>query len=352
MHRDTTMTTTVEKHPNLTLSVLDQSPVADGGSVGQALRNSVDLAKLADSLGYHRYWLAEHHSTPALACNSPEALIGPVAMATKQIRVGSGGIMLPHYSPLKVAETFAMLAEMFPGRIDLGLGRAPGSDGGTAFALQRDRRQRSPDDFPEQLTELLGYFHGRIPGDLPLRTILPGRREFPEPYLLGSSPASGQWAANFGLPYVFADFISPTGAPIADFYRKHFQPGEYGQEPHTTVAAWVIAADTEDAAWRLASSFIMMFTLMHQGQLIAVPSPETALKFLKDRGISLTATPPGRRAIVGAPEQVKAGIEALAAEYQADEVMLVNILHDHEARKHSYELVAEAFQINCVESHA
>jgi len=326
------------------LSVLDQSPVPDGGSVGQSLHNSVDLAKLADRLGYHRYWLAEHHATPALACNSPEALIGPVAMATKQIRVGSGGIMLPHYSPLKVAETFAMLAEMFPDRIDLGLGRAPGSDGGTAFALQRDRRQRSPDDFPEQLTELLGYFEGLVPEGLPLRTVLPGRRMFPEPYLLGSSPASGAWAANFGLPYVFADFISPTGAQIASYYRKQFQPSRWLKKPYTMVAAWTIAAETEDEAWRLASSFIMMFTLMHQGKLIAVPSPETAIKFLKDSGISLTATPPGRRAIVGTPDQVRAGIEALQQEYQADEVMLVNILHDHEARKRSYDLIAKTFQ--------
>ena len=326
------------------LSVLDQSPLPEGGTAGQSLHNSIDLAKLTDSLGYHRYWLAEHHATPALACNSPEALIGPVAMATKQIRVGSGGIMLPHYSPLKVAETFAMLAEMFPDRIDLGLGRAPGSDGGTAFALQRDRRQRSPDDFPEQLTELLGYFVGEIPENLPLRTALPGRREFPSPYLLGSSPASGQWAANYGLPYVFADFISPTGAQIASYYRKQFQPSRWLKTPHTIVAAWTIAADTDDEAWRLASSFIMMFTLMHQGKLIAVPSPEKAMKFLDDQEISLTATPPGRRAIIGTPDKVRAGIEALRDEYGADEVMLVNILHDHEARKRSYELVAEAFE--------
>ncbi len=332
-------------HASYKLSVLDQSPVPAGGSVGQSLHNSVDLAKLADRLGYHRYWLAEHHSTPALACNSPEALIGPVAMATKQIRVGSGGIMLPHYSPLKVAETFAMLAEMFPDRIDLGLGRAPGSDGGTAFALQRDRRQRSPDDFTEQLTELLGYFEGKVPEGLPLRTVLPGRQHFPAPYLLGSSPASGAWAANFGLPYVFADFISPTGVPIASYYRKNFQPSRWLSKPQTIVAAWAIAADTEDEAWRLASSFIMMFTLMHQGKLIAVPSPETALKFLDDNGISLTATPPGRRAIIGTPDQVRAGVDALRDEYQADEVMLVNILHDHEARRRSYELVAEAFAI-------
>ncbi len=337
------MTRNVSPPSKFALSVLDQSPIPDGGSAGQSLHNSIDLAKLADSLGFTRYWLAEHHATPALACNSPEVMIGMIAAATKKIRVGSGGIMLPHYSPLKVAETFAMLAEMFPDRIDLGLGRAPGSDGGTAFALQRDRRQRSPDDFPEQLTELLGYFEGQVPENLPLRTVLPGRKNFPEPYLLGSSPASGAWAANFGLPYVFADFISPTGAHIADYYRHHFTPSTHQQKPKTIVAAWAIAADTDEQAWRLASSFIMMFTLMHQGQLIAVPTPETAMKFLNDRDISLTATPPGRRAIVGSPEKVKAGVEALAAEYQADEVMLVNILHDHAARRRSYELVATAF---------
>src|SRR3954467_1228111 len=145
------------------VGVLDQSPIPEDSTAGQALRNSLELAQLADRLGYHRYWLAEHHGTPGLACASPEVMIGQVAGATSNIRVGSGGIMLPHYSPLKVAESFSMLAEMFPDRIDLGLGRAPGSDGGTAFALQRDRRQRSPDDFPEQLAELLGYFDGLVP---------------------------------------------------------------------------------------------------------------------------------------------------------------------------------------------
>ena len=328
---------------NPNYSILDLASIPMDQTTAVTFRRTAELAQAAERWGYNRYWLAEHHSTPALACNSPEALIGPVAMATERIRVGSGGIMLPHYSPLKVAETFAMLAEMFPDRIDLGLGRAPGSDGGTAFALQRDRRQRSPDDFSDQLTELLGYFEGKIPEGLPLRTVLPGRQHFPEPYLLGSSPASGAWAANFGLPYVFADFISPTGVPIASYYRKNFQPSRWLAKPHTTVAAWAIAADTEDEAWRLASSFIMMFTLMHQGKLIAVPSPETALKFLEDNSISLTATPPGRRAIIGTVDQVRAGIDALRDEYQADEVMLVNILYDHEARKRSYELIAEAF---------
>src|SRR3954471_13877564 len=154
---------------SLLLSVLDQSPVAEGSTGGQALRNSIDLAQLADRLGYHRYWVAEQHGSPARACASPEAPIGPTAAATSpRLRVGSGGIMLPHYSPLKVAETFSMLAGLFPGRIDVGIGRAAGTDPTTAFALQRDRRQRSPDDFPEQLDELLGYIENRFPPDHPI----------------------------------------------------------------------------------------------------------------------------------------------------------------------------------------
>src|SRR5580658_9230904 len=193
------------------LGVLDQAPVSAGSTSARALANSIDLALLADALGYHRYWVAEHHATPALACAAPEALIGPIAAVTRHLRVGSGGVMLPHYSPLKVAETFTMFAGLFPGRIDLGLGRAPGTDSATAYALQRDRRQLAPDDFPQQLAELLGYLYDRIPADHPfarLAAALPGRPEMPEPWLLGSSPQSGIWAAELGLPYMFADFIT------------------------------------------------------------------------------------------------------------------------------------------------
>ena len=184
----------------------------------QALANSLDLAQLADKLGYHRYWVAEHHGTPALACAAPEALIGPIATLTRRIRVGSGGIMLPHYSPLKVAEIFSMFAGLFPDRIDLGLGRAPGTDQATSFALQRDRRQHLPDDFPQQLAELLGYLYDQIPASHPFArySALPGRPGMPEPWMLGSSPQSGIWAAELGLPYMFADFINPAGAAIAE----------------------------------------------------------------------------------------------------------------------------------------
>ncbi len=195
---------------DLRLSVLDQSPIPEGFTRADALCNTLDLARLSEELGYRRYWLAEHHGTPGLACNSPEVLIGPVAAATTRIRVGSGGVMLPHYSPLKVAENFGMLESLFPGRIDLGIGRAAGTSQAVALALQRDRRQRAPDDFPEQLNELLGYLSNPDSGS----------PDGPQIWLLGSSPQSAIWAAELGLSYCFADFINPEGAELAQHYAR------------------------------------------------------------------------------------------------------------------------------------
>src|SRR3984957_18448967 len=199
----------------LRLSVLDQSPIPEGSSAGDALRNSIDLARLADGLGYKRYWVAEHHGTSGLACNSPEVLIGPIAAATSLLRVGSGGVMLPHYSPLKVAETFSMLSGLFPGRIDLGLGRAAGTSPAVAFALQRERRQAAPDDFRDQLDELLGLLSNRPTGDRLLAQLGSAHFTSPDVWLLGSSQDSAVWAAERGLPYLFADFINPRGEMIA-----------------------------------------------------------------------------------------------------------------------------------------
>ena len=210
--------------------MLDQSPIAEGSTGSQALRNTIDLARLCDELGYHRYWVAEHHGGPMLAGPSPEALIGPIAAATSRIRVGSGGVMLPHYSPFKVAETFSLLAGLFPGRIDLALGRAAGTDPLTTFALQRDRRQAAPDDFPQQLAELLAYLDDRLPEDHPfarLAKTLPGRPERPECWLLGSSQQSAIWAAELAMPYAFADFINAGGAEIAALYRERFAEHEH-----------------------------------------------------------------------------------------------------------------------------
>jgi luciferase family oxidoreductase group 1 len=332
------------------LSVLDQSPVSEGCSGAEALRNTLDLAILADRLGYHRYWVAEHHGGPMLASASPEALIGPIASATESIRVGSGGVMLPHYSPLKVAETFTVLAALYPGRIDLGLGRAPGTDPLTTFALQQDRRQAAPDVFPQQLSELLGYLEDDLPEDHPfgrLASTLPGRPELPAVWLLGSSPQSAIWAGQLGLPYSFADFINRDGAPIAALYRERFIPARGLQAPRTAIGTWVICAPTDEEAQHLASSSRMTLTLLRRGQLIAVPPPEKAIEFLRAEGRDHAPAErgAGRRGIVGSPETVRAGIEQLAADYQADEVIVVTITHDHRARRRSYELLAEAFAL-------
>src|SRR5271167_3214230 len=310
------------------LSVLDQSPVSEGSSGAHALQNTIDLARLADRLGYHRYWLAEHHGGPMLAGPSPEALIGPIAAATEHIRVGSGGVMLPHYSPFKVAETFSLLAGLFPGRIDLALGRAAGTDPLTTFALQRDRRQAAPDDFPQQLAELLAYLDDTLPSDHPFRRLagtLPGRPELPEPWLLGSSAQSAIWAAQLALPYAFADFINPAGAEIAALYRERLGASGGAKAPRTAVAAWVLCAPTDEEAQRLAASSRMTLTLLRRGELIPVPPPEKALEFLAREGKPASGGIPGRRGIVGSPETVRARVEELAAEYGAEEVIVVTI---------------------------
>ena len=330
------------------LSVLDQSPISEGSTGAQALHNTLDLARLADRLGYHRYWVAEHHGGPMLASASPEALIGPIAAATTGIRVGSGGVMLPHYSPFKVAETFSILSALYPGRIDLGLGRAAGTDPLTTFALQRDRRQASPDDFPQQLAELLGYLEQTLPDDHPfarLAPALPGRPELPAVWLLGSSPQSAIWAGELGLPYAFADFINPGGAEIAARYREGFEPARQLAAPYTAVAVWVLCAPSDEEAQYLAGSSRMTMTLLRRGRLIPVPPPEKAIEFLRREG-GANGRPDerggGRRGIIGSPETVRAGLEEVRAQYGADEVIAVTITHDHEARTRSYELLAEA----------
>ena len=321
---------------NLRLSILDQSPIPEGCDAGDALRNSIDLARLADGLGYTRYWVAEHHGTQGLACASPEALIGPVAAATSRLRVGSGGVMLPHYSPLKVAETFSMLSGMFPHRIDLGIGRAAGTSPKVAFALQRDRRQAAPDDFPEQLNELINYLANRTP----YRIIAP------DLWLLGSSEDSSVWAAELGLPYVFADFINPHGAGIARTYRQRFCPSENNAAPRVGVAAWAICADTDEEAERLSLSFRMMMAMLFRGRSMQVPTVERAQRFLDEEGLQAADVPVGRRIITGAPGRVRVAIEKLAQDYEAEEVLIVNIMYDHAARRRSYELIAQEFGLH------
>jgi luciferase family oxidoreductase group 1 len=325
------------------LSVLDQSPISAGSTGPQALANTLDLARLADELGYHRYWVAEHHGGPMLAGPSPEVLIGPIAAATERIRVGSGGVMLPHYSPLAVAESFSLLSGLFPG-----VGRAAGTDPMTTYALQRDRRQASPDDFPEQLSELLAHLEDSLPADHPFARIsrsLPGRPEAPEPWLLGSSPQSAIWAAQLGLPYAFADFINRDGAAIATDYQRRFDPGVRLPAPRTAVATWALAADTEEEAWRLTASSRMAMTMLRRGRLIAVPPVEQALRFLAAEGEPVAGS---RRITAGTPDQVRAELETLAQQYGADELIVVTITFDHAARRRSYELIADAFGLGAM----
>jgi luciferase family oxidoreductase group 1 len=330
------------------LSVLDQSPLIAGGTGPQALANTVDLAQLADRLGYTRYWLAEHHATGSLACTSPEVLLGPVGMVTKRIRLGTGGIMLPHYSPFKVAEVFSTLAGLFPGRVDLGIGRAPGTDQVTSIALVRDRRQHPPDDFVDQLAELLAYFEDRIPPDHPFHRLsrLPGLPESPVVWLLGSSSQSGEWAAQLGLPYAFADFIGGGGSVIAQEYRATFAPSQRLQTPRVIVAVRAICAETDDAALRLAASQQVQLIQLQQGRPQPALPPEAAIELLRESGVRLGAAPMGRRLVIGSPATVRAALEKIAADFGAEEVMVLTITYDHAARRRSYELLADAFALS------
>ncbi len=330
--------------------MLDQSPVSEGHTGPEALANTIELAQMADRLGFHRYWVAEHHGGPTLAGAAPEVLIAAIGAHTAGIRVGSGGVMLPHYSPLKVAETFTILAGLYPGRVDLGLGRAAGTDALTTYALQRDRRQASPDDFFDQLTELLAYLDDTLPEDHPFRRLagsLPGLPGKPVPWLLGSSPQSAIWAGQLGLPYMFADFINPFSEQLAETYRERWAAAGHGTGPgpRVGVACWAICADTEEEAQYLAASSRMSFRLLRQGQPIKVPEPETALDYLRRIGQDGPGWIPGRRGILGTPEQVRAQLEEVASAYGAEEVLVLTITHDHAARLRSYELLAEAFDL-------
>ena len=310
----------------------------------EALHNTIDLAQLTESLGYRRYWVAEHHATSMLAGPAPEVLIAGIAAATSRIRVGSGGVMLPHYSPLKVAETFSVLSGLYGDRIDLGIGRAPGTDPQTSFALQRDRRVQAVDDFPEQLAELMAYLSASFPEGHPLARLaltLPGRPVSPALWLLGSSPQSAIWAGELGLPYSFADFINPAGAEIAALYRERFVPSDDLASPRLAIAVSTICAETDEEAELLAASSRMAIVQLRRGRPGVIPPVDEALEFLS------TVVPSESRAharfVVGSPERVRAGLEEVAAEYGGGEVAVVTITYDHAARRRSYELIASAF---------
>jgi luciferase family oxidoreductase group 1 len=326
------------------LSVLDVSPVASGSSPRDALLQTVDLAQLTDRLGYTRYWLAEHHNTSGIASSVPEVMIEHVAQATRRIRVGSGGIMLPNHAPLKVAETFRLLEALHPGRIDLGLGRAPGTDQLTAFALRRSKEAMLAGDFPDQLGELMAFLADDFPGDHPFRNIhaVPQGVESPELWLLGSSDFSARLAAELGLSFAFAHHIAPAEAVRSmRLYREGFRPSAALREPRAILALSVICANTDEEAEALASSVRLRFLRMEQGDRGPIPSVEEALAYpytTTDLHRLDAARP---RHQVGSPESLKTRLEGLAQETLATEIMALTIVHDHGARRRSYELLME-----------
>ncbi|HVB01009.1 MAG TPA: LLM class flavin-dependent oxidoreductase [Acidimicrobiales bacterium] len=333
----------------VTLSVLDQTPVPSGSTPGEAIANSVDLAKRAEALGYARYWLAEHHGTYGLAGSAPELLIAHIAAKTSTIRVGSGGVMLPHYSALKVAELFRMLATMHPGRIDLGLGRAPGGTPLATLALQRNRKHPAGDDFLEQLGELRAWLADDFPANHPFQKqpATPVPDTPPELWLLSSSGYSAQAAAHFGTGLCFAHFISAHGGPEAmNYYREHFARYRDEDIERCAIAVRVIVADTDEEAERLsASTDLWRLRQRRYGEHNTVPTPEEALAYpYTDADLSIVLDSRAR-AIVGDQERVHQALCELAKSYGVDEIVAVTITHDHQARAHSYELLAQAFEI-------
>lgn len=330
------------------LSVLDQSPIRAGATAADAVHETLALAEATDRLGYYRYWLAEHHNTAGLAGSAPEILIGQVAARTRALRVGSGGVMLSHYSALKVAESFRMLETLFPGRIDLGIGRAPGSDQLTAHALAQGPGALGIEHFPTQIRDLLGFLDGTLSEDHPFAKIraMPVGATMPELWLLGSSDQSAAYAAYFGLPFSFAHFIVVDGGPeVMRFYRDNFRPSARWLEPEGSIGVFCICAETEDEAAHLALSRDLWLLRLYRGETGPVPSPEEALAYPYTEQERAIVRHNRRRTIAGTPESVRTSLVALGEAYAVREFVVVTICHDFTARVRSYELLAEAFSL-------
>lgn len=334
------------------ISVLDQSPIRKGGTAADAVRETIELARITERLGYSRYWLAEHHNTTSFAGSTPEVLIARVAAETSRIRVGSGGIMLPHYSPLKVAENFRMLETMYPGRVDLGIGRAPGSDGRTAIALQAGPQAWDVGVFPQQAELLRHYLEESAglaawPDNHAYRQIHASPRGpgMPEMWMLASSVNGAVYAAELGLPLSFAHFISPDGGgpDAAAVYRERFKPHREGDKPRVSVAVFAIAADTDEETERLALTRNLWVMQLLRNQAGPFPSPAEAAAYPFTEADRVQIRAISARGVTGTPDKVKAGLEKLVAAYGADELVVLSITYEFAARVRSYELIAEAF---------
>jgi luciferase family oxidoreductase group 1 len=326
------------------LSVLELSPVAAGMTSRQALQNTLELAQHAERLGFERFWLAEHHNMPGIAAAVPALLIGQVATVTQTMRVGSGGVMLPNHAPLHVAESFKTLEALYPGRIDLGIGRAPGTDGLTALALRRSREAVGADDFDEQLAELFAFGGDTFPANHPFRAVkaVPTDVSLPPVYLLGSSDYSARLAARLGLPFGFAAHFSPHALlPALRAYRAGFTPGVL-ENPHAIVTVSVFCAPTDDEAEFLAGSMQLAFLKLRSGAPIPLPSPEEARAYPYAPHEEAARAAVRDMQIVGSPDTVRARLLNLVAETQADELMVTTMMYNHGARLRSFALLAEA----------
>ena len=331
----------------LRLGVLDQSPVVSGHTPAQAVAETVALAERAEALGYSRYWLAEHHAIAALADPCPEILLARIGAATSRIRVGTGGVLLPYYSPLKVAEVFRMLEALFPGRIDLGIGRAPGGDQLTAQAVSRGHYTFA-EDFPQQVRDLAGFLDGTLPSSHPFARVRaqPGGESAPEMWLLGSSDYSGGLAALLGLRFAFAHFITAQGGDaVMHAYKAEFVPSAREPEPRSLLCVFVLCAETDAEAERLAAPIDLRRLHMALGVDAPVPTDaEAAAREYDDRERAYIRSQRARL-VLGNPDTVRAKLLRLAADYAADELMILTITGDYRTRRRSYELVAKAFEL-------
>ncbi len=328
------------------LSVLDLSVVTTATPPATALRNSIDLARHVDGLGYVRYWLAEHHNLASVASPAPDVMIGQIAAVTRHIRVGSGGVMLPNHAPLVVAERFKMLEALFQGRIDLGLGRAPGTDGATAYALRSRLDTRDGDDFLERLHELVLWETRDFPPGHPYNKVvaMPDDTRLPPIWLLGSSDYSSELAAQVGMGYAFAHhFASHDAIEAMTNYRAHFKASPWRSTPHAILAVAVIAADTDAEAERLASSMDLNRLRRDRGQYLPLPSPEEALAYPFAAAERASVARNRSRLFVGSPPTLKRLLEPMIEASKADELMVVSWIYDHDARKKSYSLLADLF---------
>jgi len=336
----------------LPLSALDLVPLISGGNSVAALRNAAELAQALERLGYTRLWYAEHHNMPGIASTSPEILIAHAGSLTTRIRLGAGGVMLPNHSPLKVAEAYKLLEAIHPGRIDLGIGRAQGTDGLTALALRRSRATLTADDFLEQFSELIAWGSGQFPSNHPFRAVraIPDDVPLPPIYILGSSDYGAKLAAQIGVAFAFAGHFSPDPPePAMRAYRSEFSLNGVLNQPHAILALSVFCADTEAAARRMASSALLSFVQLRSGRPGRMPSPDEAMAHTFTPEEQALVASYKELQIVGTFEQVRARIDDLVARTEADEVMIATHASDLAARIRSYELVAEAFELRQIQ---